>query len=221
LSSGLSIVVDEITPLLARVKSAAAAQGIALVGARAVAGLVKEHLYGLDRQRHRGGRHFYRSAGDSVTTGIVPAGAVVSITQTGFRQRFFGGTIRPRRARMLAIPASPESQGMSPREFPDLDLKRMYDANGAIRLALVRRASTVITYRRRKRKDGTVQLTVAPVMTRLGGDVLFWLVPKVFQRADPTVLPYPAQINQRAVGAIKARFLRLALRQRGGPGAQE
>src|SRR5437868_1753608 len=119
--SGVGIVLDEVTPLLERVKTAAAAQGLALVAARAVGGLVKEHLYGLDGQRHRFGNHYYRQAGDSVTTGIVPQGAVVSINQIGFRQRLLGGRIAAKAGKYLTIPAAPEAYGHRAREFNDLD----------------------------------------------------------------------------------------------------
>lgn len=221
MSSGISVALDEITPLLQRVQSAAAAEGLGLVAGRAVAGIVKEHLYGLDRQRHRGGRHFYRQAGDSVTVGRVPGGARVSVTQLGFRQRYYGGTIRPRFAKMLAIPAAPEAQGMSPREFPDLEVRRVEDPKtGALRLALVRRASTQIRYSRRRGKDGGVTLSVRPV-AMLNGEVMFWLVHKVVQRADPSVLPYDEQLSAAAVGAVKLRLLRLAQRQGGGNPSQE
>ena len=215
MSSGVTVVVDEITPLLERVQSLATARGLALVGARAVGDLVKQHLYGLDGQRHQYGRHYYRQAGDSVTARIVPEGAAVSITQTGFRQRLFGGTITPRVAKMLTIPANPEAYGMRAREFKDLDVRRVLDPKtGALRLALVRRASTQIRYVRRKNKDGTSSLNAKPVR-EVGGEVMFWLVRKVVQKADPTVLPYAEQMSARALAAIQARFLRLQQKQAG------
>jgi hypothetical protein len=217
--SGVTIVLDRATPLLERMKTVAQAEGLALVGARAVGGLVKEHLYGLDQQRHGFGRHFYRQAGDSVTTGLSPRGAYVAITQTGFRQRLLGGTIRPKVTKMLTIPADPEAVGMRAGEFNDLEVGRAFDPKtGAIRLALIRRPHTRIRYRRVRGEGGAVQVRVKPV-AELGGEPMFWLVKKVTQRADPTVLPHGEQMNARAAGAMEQRIVRLV--QRSNAGNQE
>ena len=118
-------------------------------------------------------------------------------------------------AKMLTIPASPEAYGMRAREFKDLDVRRVLDPKtGVLRLALVRRASTQIRYVRRKNKDGTATLNAKPVR-EVGGEVMFWLVRKVVQKADPTVLPYAEQMSARALAAIQARFLRLQQKQAG------
>jgi hypothetical protein len=212
---GVTIILDEATPLLDRVQTAAAAQGIALVAARAVGGLVKEHLYGLDSQRHRFGNHFYRQAADSVTTGVLPQGAVVSITQTGFRQRLFGGTIRAKNVRNLAIPASPEAYGKRPREFSDLDFAIVENPDtGALQPALVRRAQTVIKHRRVRTKEG-ITFRATGVMSLLP-EIMFWLTPSVDQEADPSVLPYREQMKTRAMDAVQTRINRLVTRQLGG-----
>ncbi len=224
--SGVTIAIDEATPLLDRVQTAAAAQGLVLVGARAVAGLVKEHLYGLDGLRHKYGDHYFRQAGDSVTAAAVPQGAAVSITQIGFRLRLFGGTVLPGKnlshvsgkpTVYLTIPAHPDAYGMRAGEFNDLDFKFVEDG-GSLRPALVRRAQTQIKYSRRKGKDGTSTINVRKV-AELQPEVMFWLVRKAVHQADPTVLPYAEQMSARAVNAIKTRMLRLAQRnaQRNSP----
>lgn len=207
----VTILFDEITPLLERVQTAAQAQGVALVAARAVGGLVKEHLYGLDAQRHQFGNHFYRQAGDSVSTGADSRGAIVSISQLGFAQRFYGGTIRAKNVNYLTIPASPEAYGKRAREFNDLDFAFAEDPEtGALRPALVRRAQTRIRHRRVKTAEGIT--FKASAVASLLPDVMFWLVRSVTQRADPTVLPYPEQMSLRAVQAARDRLLHLATR---------
>lgn len=215
--SRIVIQTDTASLLLDRLQSAAQASGLALVGARAVGGLIKEHLYGLDRERHRSGKHFYRAAGDSVrTVGAGTGVASVSITQLGFRQRLFGGTIVPRNGRTyLTIPASPEAVGMRAGEFSDLRFTMAYDERGAIRPALVRPVSQAVSFIRRKRKDGSIKTTIKP--GELRGGVMFWLVRKVTQRADPTVLPYAEQMGVRANAAIKAEVLRLTTRANSAP----
>ena len=207
----VQVIVDEVGPLLQRLKSAAQAQGIALVGARAVATLVKEHLYGLDGQRHRaGGGHFYRKAADSVNSVVVPQGAAVNITQRGFRQRLQGGPIRPKPGHALAIPVEGTAAvGRTPREFNDLDIGRAMDDRGRLRWALIRRVSTAISYVRRKRKDGSYSFKVRAGDSRLV-EPLFWLSFGVDQKPDRSVLPYAEQMALRANDAMRSRLLRLA-----------
>lgn len=214
--AGAAIVLDEVSPLLQRVRTAAAAAGLALVGARAAGQLVREHLFGLDAQRHKGGRHYYAQAARSVTTSRVPQGAVVSITQTGFRQRLKGGTIKAGQngsgRKFLTIPEDDEAIGKRAGEFKDLRLERnvINPRTGALMWALVRNMSTPITMRRRVQKDGSIKTTITPgkVIGR-AGEVMYWLVRQVTQRADPTVLPHAEQMSGRAIDAIGARLLRL------------
>lgn len=217
MSTSLSFLLDEVTPLLERVKTFAQAQGIALVAARAVGGLVKDHLYGLDAQRHRYGDHFYRQAGDSVTALADQRGAIVSVTQLGFRLRFFGtsglpgGALRPKNGTYLTIPAAPEAYGHRAREFNDLDFAIVENPDtGSLQPALVRRAQTVIKHRRVKTKEG-VTFKATAVMSLLPA-VMYWLTRSVTQAADPTVLPYSELMQARALEAARARLLRLATR---------
>lgn len=209
--AGITIILDEVTPLLDNVRTVAQAQGLALVGARAAGSLVKDHLYGLDTQRHRNGRHFYRQAADSVSTGIVPQGAVVSINQTGFRQRLNGGAIRPRAGKKyLTLPACPEAEGKRAGEFSGLQFAYALDPeSGALRPALVRPAGSLVKIGRKK------------AVTTLKPEVLFWLVREVDQHADPTVLPHTEQMIAVASAAIRTRFSRLALRNARANGQQD
>ncbi len=173
------ITVDQVTPLLAAVKSAAESRDLILEGARAVAAAVREHLYGLDAQRSRSGLHFYRQAAERTTAEITSGGAIVTIAYLGFRQRLLGGPISPRHARFLTIPAIPAALGTRARQWSGLRVGRAYDLkNGAIRLALIRPS----------------------------GQPVFWLVRSVRQAADPSVLPPSDLLNTRAQTAIRARL---------------
>ncbi len=215
--SGVSVVLNSAGPLLDRVQSAAQRGGLALVGARAVSIIVKDHLVDLNTERHRYGRNYYLQAAKSVTARASSSSlALVTVTQTGFRQRLFGGPIAPHAPRKyLTIPAAPEAYGHRAGEFPDLEFKLVLDDRGAMRPALVRRAATAVSFTRRKRKDGTVKITVKPGDLR-GGEVMFWLVRKVNQRADPSVLPAGPLMQATAMEAIKRRVLRLETRASGG-----
>jgi hypothetical protein len=204
---GISITLDEATPLLERCRTAAQAQGLALVGGRAAATLVKEHLFGIDGQRHQYGNHFYAQAARSVNVVKVPAGAAVNITSQGFAQRLFGGDIVPKEAHWLTIPARAEAMAHRAREFNDLHF--VFFREGLA--ALVQNLQT--------RLGGRVRGSVTPKgkSGETGGGIFFWLVKFVHQEPDPTVLPYDEQMSARAADAIATRFQRLSDRANPAP----
>lgn len=208
--SGITVVINTASPLLDRVKSEAQRAGLALVAARAVATQAKDHLVKLNSERHKHGRNYYLQAARSVTSrGGGPGLALVSVTQTGFRQRRLGGRIVPKNGEYLTLPEAPEAHGKRAREFNDLAFKVVMDnERGRLRPALVQRVSTAVSLIRRKRKDGTFSLTVKPGEVQ-GGKVMFWLSRGVNQKADPTVLPTEQESQNTAVEAIRKRVVRL------------
>jgi hypothetical protein len=220
--SGLGIVTqrDDISSLLERVKDAAAAKGLTLVMGRAVANQVRDHLVALNAERHRYGRNYYAQAARSVGVRATEGFALVTISQVGIRQRYYGGTIVPRTKRYLTIPARPEAYGMRAGEFNDLDFTMVLDPkSGNLRAALVRRASSSISIVKRKRKDGSFSFKTKATDFNAGGVVMFWLVRKVSQAADPSVLPTREEMLETAFTAGKRRLDRLAERAQGGPTA--
>ncbi len=155
--SGVGVVIsrDDASPLLQRVKDAATAAGLSLVMARAIGIQVKDHLIALNAERHRYGRNYYAQAARSVTARAAGGFALVSITQIGIRQRLYGGEITPKNGkRFLTIPADPAAYGMRAGEMQDLKVARVMNPDGRLQWALVRRASSAISFVRRKRKDG-------------------------------------------------------------------
>lgn len=210
--SGVTITINTAGALLDRLQTAAQNAGIALVGARAVAQLTKDHLVQLDQERHKdGGRHYYLQAARSVTARAGGTGlALVTVTQTGFNQRLHGGPIVPGPGKQyLTIPAAPESYGKRAGEFKnELHFALALDENGSLRPALVRRASTAFSFVRRKQKDGSVKVSVKPGELR-EGKVLFWLVRRVNQRPDPSVLPAGPLMQAKAIEAMNTRILRI------------
>lgn len=217
--SGVTFILDEATPLLERVGSAAAAKGLALVGGRAVGTLVRDHLVALNADRHRYGRNYYAQAARSVHVRSVPQGAAVGISQIGFRQRLLGGTIRAGQngsgKKFLTIPAEgvPDAYSETAREHDDLQIaRRVNPKTGHLMWCLIRNASTPISIRRRKQKDGSIKTTIKAGAI-VGGEVVFWLVRSVTQRADPSVLPSGEAMNTAASDAIKAEFATLDLRR--------
>lgn len=205
----VTVVINSAEPLLERLKDATLRGGLALVGARAVANLTKDHLIALDGERHRFGRNYYLQAARSVFARAIGDGqAAVTISQVGIRQRLFGGPITPKAPkRYLTIPANAEAYGRRAGEFHDLDFQ-LVEHDGRLRAALVRRASTAVSFTRRKRKDGSVKVTVKPGELR-GGEVMFWLVRRVLQQPDPSVLPSGEKMSGAAVGAMAIRIARI------------
>ncbi len=94
-------------------------------------------------------------------------------------------------------------------EFQDLHVGRAMNPAGRIQWALIRRASTAISIARRKRADGTIKTSVRPGEMRAGGEVIFWLVRSVNQRADPSVLPTRQEMIATGVAAAERRLMRL------------
>ncbi len=210
--SGVGIIIsrDDASPLLQRVKDAAQIAGLSLVMARAIGILVKDHLVALNAERHRYGRNYYAQAARSVSARAAGGFALISITQIGIRQRLYGGRIMPGPGKQfLTIPAVPEAYGMRAGEFQDLHVGRAMNPAGRIQWALIRRASTAISIARRKRADGTIKTSVRPGEMRAGGEVIFWLVRSVNQRADPSVLPTRQEMIATGVAAAERRLMRL------------
>lgn len=98
------------------------------VAGRAAANKVRDHLNDLDRTRPNalGGTrsHFWANAAESTTHRATRTRAEVSVTQQGFALQYFGGTVKPTKAKALAIPARAAAYGFSPREpeIPELDI---------------------------------------------------------------------------------------------------
>jgi hypothetical protein len=189
---------DQATPALRNLlRQAGGATGLK-VAARGVANVLRDHFDERDRtdSNKLGGKrtHFWRAVRRSVQTPIVRGSTgVVGINHVGIGQKVRGGTIKPVRAKFLTIPADPRAYGKRAGEFNNLSFG-IVDG----RPALVESEQTDFKLGRR-RKDGSRKITV--LGTR-GGGVIYWLVKKVHQNADPRALP-----SDRDLGAGAARAL--------------
>jgi len=154
------------------------------VTGRSAVNLIQKHLRDRDRTHPNklGGRrtHFYAAAARGTSFQLVADGALIAINKEGIRQRLLGGTIRPIRAKALAIPARPEAHGRSPREFDDL--------------FLVKRASFAALARKSGR---TIR-------------IMYWLRKSVTQRPDPDVLPSRQTIAEHVAKDLAAHLARQA-----------
>ena len=156
--------------------------------ARASVRLVRDHLFGLSRERHRsGGRfNFYADAARSVEGRVAAPEVSVHIPHAGMALRYRGGTVRAsgqiskvtgRPIRMLTIPIEgTKAEGHTPGDFTDLFLVKVKKSKRA--------------YLARKRGKGTIEM-------------MFRLVPETKHRADATVLPERGDVERAAVGALE------------------
>ncbi|AHF94215.1 hypothetical protein OPIT5_08330 [Opitutaceae bacterium TAV5] len=216
MSTGMAIAFDrdEVSPLLAALGDDIRANNLSMVMGRGVGNLTRQWLFDLNNERHRHGRvPYYQQAARSVTVNKTDFGAAISATQTGIRLRRFGsgglpgGVVKPRPGKKyLTLPDEdqPEAHGLRAREFNDLKFSIVMDKNGALRPALVRRASTAIRFVRRKQKDGSIKTTVKAKELR-DGEVMFWLVRQTRHRPDPSILPPGPMVTETAVQAALRR----------------
>lgn len=118
-------------------------------------------------------------------------------------QRFFGGTITPKKGDWLTLPMRSEAVGVSARDFNDLRFVPL--SNGTA--LLVQREQTQLV-KGRKRKDGT-----RPVKGRhVQGELAFYLLVKsVTQDGDTDVLPTDEEFMS-AVRRGFAYFLHMRVR---------
>lgn len=168
---------------------------VAKVGGRAGANKLREYFFSLDKSRANqlgGARtHFYSQVARSVQQPqLSDDGAKISINHIGAAQRYFGGVIEAKNSKYLTIPARKEAYGKRAREFNDLEV--LWGKRGPI--ALVQRQQTQITKGQRGKKD---------THQKVGSLVLFWLVRRVVQKADPTVLPPEDELEDAVAQGIR------------------
>jgi len=174
----------------------------------------KTHLFGVDQSRANklGGRrtHFFASAARGTSFKVVGDEVVVSIASVGIRQRYYGGTIKPKK-KYLTIPAIPEAHGKRASEFTGLSFAFAEDpTSGRTRPALVQGARSLIRTRRTARG---VRVFAAGEQAQR---VVFWLVKSVTQQPDPSILPYDEQVQAKVLQDLAA-YAQLLIARQGGP----
>lgn len=199
---GMSIQIDDqrARELLRNMTLSLAARNVRDVIGRSARSAIREHLIAYDHSHKNqlGGRrtHFYTRAARSAEFASIPGGVRVSLHHPGIAQRYFGGTIKPVTAKLLAIPAVPEAHGRRPAEFDNLEL---IGSKTAGFLALVERQSTDLSYGRRKGGVKSVRQG-----RQRGGRVMFWLTRSVRQAPKLDVLPTDYGLKERVVADLRA-----------------
>jgi hypothetical protein len=194
----------ELDALRKRASALGQADAASLVGGRAAANLVKDHLFALDSRANKLGgprTHFYSAAAKSVSEPRTAGGVVAfDITKVGLALRWLGGTVTAGSGissatggptKYMAIPARTEAMGKPPSEFPDLIFVPRRNG-GAM---LVQALQTQVSISGRKNKTVTRGSVV-------GGLVFYWLVTETTNAPDPTVMPTREELIETTAGAI-------------------
>ena len=194
---------EALTELLADAREIGQEGELALVGAEAVADLVRRHLFNVDAEQPNklGGprTHFFSNAARSVEQPHL-AGVVAGFTipWTGLAQRWLGGHIEAGAGtssssggptKYLAIPARAEAYGKTPGEFNDLQFIPRRGGGGM----LVQTLQTQFIQGKKLRSGGRDYSTQT-----VGGLVMFWLVTSVDQAPDPEVMPAESEMLEAA-----------------------
>lgn len=181
------VITDTALPALKRVRTRVQSRALRNAVGFGVKELLQDHFFQLDRTRPNrlGGKrsHFYAKAAQATFHKVVSKGVIAGTAHPGMAQRFFGGTIRPRKAKALTIPIHPEAHGKRAREFDDL--------------ALIQTGTPGVAILAKTGKN-----TFIP---------FFILLRSVFQEPDPTVLPKDSVILNVALFHAARSLQRLGL----------
>ncbi len=218
-----SSVTDRATPVVFALGQSVNPARLRPIVGRAVVNRLRSHLFDLDRSRPNalgGARtHFYADAARGTHFDVLPDGVMISINQVGIRQRILGGTITPKTAKFLTIPARAEAHGKRASEFNDLIVLRRGDHRYGEPYALARAVRTTL------RVTGAATAAVLGARrlsqgAQEGGEIMFWLKKSVTQAPDPSVVPTQFELAAAAFSAINADRDRLVAQARARSGGK-
>lgn len=194
-------------------------ESINRVAGRGAANKIQQHLFDYNDQ-HPNKDGFPRTNlasqfAKSVQHRADSISAEVIINHIAFRQRLEGGTITPRAAKFLTIPAIAAAYGKRAREFSNLHFGFAFNSKiGRLMPALLENRATNVTIGK-QRKDGSRKIT--PTSTTLGGQVVFWLARRAKQEGDRNLLPTEAEIVGAALQGVDELMIRAGT-PKGGTG---
>lgn len=193
MSTGYTITLTGEGETQARLMKFGPSPGLSRVMGEAASAATKEWLMRMDgtRANQMGGTrtHFYWQAAQNTRHEATADGAEVVIDKLGLRQRWLGGEIRAVNGKYLTIPARAEAYGKRARDMGDLSFIKFKSGAAALVKDDISETVTDSGYSRRSAAKGQRKSRKKGI-----GAVMFWLVPSVYQRPDPTVLPSPAYL---------------------------
>lgn len=208
---------DTATPALRRLEAGIQPARLAPIIGRSARNATREHLFARDAQGNKlGGRrtHYYGQAARATNFTVEGDMVVVSIPQIGIRQRYYGGTIKPKTAKYLTIPVHPAAHGKRAREFGDLQFAIKPGIGPClVRPGGMKATRTKVQQRGRFRGEDS---TSSVLSTSYGADVVMYrLVRSVTQQADPSVLPTSEALAAAIRPDLEAHIARLTARASG------
>lgn len=188
---------DEVSQVLADWVTELSPEKLYATIARAEERLFQDHIGQLPPNRLGKSTGFWKDAVRSTHAEPTDTGCMVSISKLGFRQRYYGGEIKPVNAQYLTIPARSEFYGARARQFTNL------------RFVLFRSGTAALVIN----DGGAEKINSLGSSKSVGGKksasmVAFWLVKSVNQRGNPDVIPSDDQITATAVAAAGAALQR-------------
>lgn len=197
----VTVVTDTATQAIAEVQRKIGDPATLKLVGQIAAEAYRAHLYRVHNTRPNrlGGPRtgYYKQAGDRTSWRVNDGArtAIVSIAQVGIRLHAEGGTVVPKVAKRLAIPATAAAHGTRPIDSQWRDKLRPVFGRGGRVVGLAAKDSVVPGERRRTK-----------IKQPAAGDIVFWLVPKATIPADSTVLPTAQTVLTKIASALSRYF---------------
>lgn len=164
-----------------------------------LARVVRRHFAARDQEPNAKGwpkRHFWAQEGrrNTALASYSDNEAVVTIASAAIAHKLYGGTVRPKRGRALAIPASAEAYRAGQPSTMDRDMLDFVPLRrgGLVGMLIERQHDTL-----RRTKKGLRQ------GEKRGGKVWFWLMAQTTHAADPRALPDRQALDAAALSAAQ------------------
>lgn len=197
----IKVLSDDATPAVEQLNARANPAALTTVVGRRCASVTKAWIRTLPpNRRNWPTTRFWERSADSVDFITTETAAIVRVKQLGFRQRYFGGTIKPFLKQYLAIPISPTSYGHRTSEFPGLFLLKTPKGAFLVQHGLSSDAKGELKRGGRK-LGGHANRRLAAAL-----NFLFVLKKSVEQDGDPNIIPADEVYTTTAVEAIKERL---------------
>jgi hypothetical protein len=199
----IEIAKDTASPMLEELLAALEPERILAVAGKAAEVQLRQHFEDRNNEGNKQGwpsvGFWNRIRGATALSEVTPVDATITIADPAFNQKYYGGTITPKRGKYLALPANADAyRAGSPREGggPGLTFAFGWDEQRSVwRPALVVKEAAP-KGKRRKRGE--------PAATRQVGTVWYWLVKSVTQQADERALPDYAVMDQKVGDALSS-----------------
>lgn len=194
---------DEASPKLKRLDEFISSGKMDDTIGRAASNVIRAHFTRLQSERpNKEGwtrQNFWSKCNESTSHASQPGVSVITIAKLGFRQRLEGGKIEAQNGKYLTIPATSEAYGKRAGQFSNLRFGFAENKYGNLMPALLKAAATRSPKGKLQGKDAKKNI----------GNVMYWLTPRVFQRADPSVLPHEDVITTYALAAADKEIRRI------------